>query len=130
MSKQVARQMAIFAIKKQILSYQKTSDLKHDSDEIIEELQNIIDQIEQAIKDNLDTSGAKSGEKFLREVYETCLGIFEDTNLDWEAKYDKIFSIRKEYCVNFDYYDPDTTYEEDVTAFMNAFKEKIEQYGN
>lgn len=49
-----------------------------------------------------------------------------ESNLSWEAKYDLIFSEQLSKRVfqiarGFDYYDPDTTYEEDVMAFYDAF---------
>lgn len=49
----------------------------------------------------------------------------------WEEKYDMIFSeqISKKIAatdVRIDYYDPDTSYEEDVNAYVNALIEKVE----
>lgn len=61
--------------------------------------------------------------------------IVDTKNVDWQVKYDlifsknistKIFQLFKEVNISFDYYDPDTTYEEDIKAFSSAFKEKIE----
>lgn len=55
--------------------------------------------------------------------------IFNDVSLDWEQKYDQIFSddisVKVFNLVRLDYCDPDTSYEEDVTAFINAFNEKM-----
>ena len=53
-----------------------------------------------------------------------------NSDLSWEAKYDLIFSAnlsRKVFdiAIGFDYYDPDTTYEEDVMAFYYAFTEYL-----
>lgn len=50
------------------------------------------------------------------------------SNLDWETKYNQIFGmkiIRKILDAGylFEYYDPDTTYREDVTAYMQALIE-------
>jgi hypothetical protein len=50
------------------------------------------------------------------------------SDIDWKYKYDMIFQIGKDHIyseldslgIRLDYYDPDTTYEEDVTAFVNA----------
>ena len=41
--------------------------------------------------------------------------------------YDMIFSehISRKILIDLDYYDPDTSYEEDVTAFVNAFNDKM-----
>lgn len=46
-------------------------------------------------------------------------------DIDWEAKYDRIFDIVKDlrdagHLYHLSYYDPDTSYEEDVTAVVNA----------
>lgn len=59
-----------------------------------------------------------------------------DENVSWEIKYDlvfcenvsrRVFTLLKELNVSFDYYDPDTSYEEDLMAFANALKEKLEK---
>lgn len=48
---------------------------------------------------------------------------------DWEDKFSRIFSkdisdkirkLRNELGISFEYYDPDTTYQEDVTAYIDA----------
>ena len=65
----------------------------------------------------------------LQRLYFKAEGIIE-SDMSWEAKYDLIFSpdiyqnVRK-LARGFDYYDPDTTYEEDVMAFFNDFKEYL-----
>lgn len=66
----------------------------------------------------------------LSVIYMECESIVNNNELEWEDKYDLIFSdnISKkvfEIC-SMDYYDPDTSYEEDVMAFVNALKRKIE----
>ena len=64
----------------------------------------------------------------LRRIYFKVEGIIA-SNMSWEAKYDLIFSpeiSQKVFeLVRLDYYDPDTTYEEDVMAFFNSFKEYL-----
>lgn len=52
----------------------------------------------------------------------------------WRNLYDFVFSdnishkLTKRFGI-LDYYDPDTSYYEDVTAYINAFKEFAETYG-
>jgi len=50
-----------------------------------------------------------------------------NSDLSAEEKYDKIFSdkisIKAFRLARFDYCDPDTTYEEDTRAFVDAFSE-------
>ena len=65
----------------------------------------------------------------LQRLYFKAEGIIE-SDMSWEAKYDLIFSPEisqkvSELARGFDYYDPDTTYEEDVMAFFNSFKEYL-----
>lgn len=63
--------------------------------------------------------------KKLRKLNRKANYIIGRTNLNWDEKYGKIFSAKistKVYkLIHFDYYDPDTSYEEDVCAFVNAF---------
>jgi len=51
-------------------------------------------------------------------------------DVSWEDKYDLIFSeyvsIEALALFSFEWVDPDSTYEEDVTAFMKAFDAKAE----
>lgn len=63
----------------------------------------------------------------LNQLYAKAEQIFEAKDLEWSEKYDMIFSDKISSRVNhlFDWYDPDTSYEEDVTAFMNAFREYV-----
>lgn len=58
----------------------------------------------------------------LRIIYQKAYKIFE-SDLDWNTKYDLIFSADVSRKVKFEYYDPDTDYEDDVKAFMNGFDE-------
>lgn len=51
-----------------------------------------------------------------------------NSDLDWEAKYDLIFSDEISRKFNLDYYDPDTSYREDVMAFMDALEEYMEKF--
>lgn len=49
--------------------------------------------------------------------------------ITWDTAYNLIFSndisrVIKSTAINFDYYDADTTYEEDVNAYVNAVVDK------
>lgn len=63
-----------------------------------------------------------------REVQRIC-----DTDASWEMKYELVFSKelsgRLQALYSLDYYDPDTTYEEDVLAFCRAVNEKADDMG-
>lgn len=69
----------------------------------------------------------------LRDLHTQVNEVF-NSGLDWEMKYDLIFSERVSRrifnLITLDYYDPDTSYQEDVTAFVNAFNEKMEPVVN
>lgn len=58
-----------------------------------------------------------------------------ESTADWDVKYDLIFGLGihqviKEVGLNFSYYDPDTSYREDVQAFIRALNEFMESLGN
>lgn len=63
-------------------------------------------------------------------LFEEAKVIF-DSEADWETKYDLIFSDQVSTPMNklfrLDYYDPDTTYEEDLTAWFRAAEEKADE---
>ncbi len=64
----------------------------------------------------------------LNTILQKANSIFDSKELEWEEKYDMIFcdKISTRVYDLFDWYDPDTTYEEDVTSFMRAFNEYVE----
>lgn len=45
------------------------------------------------------------------------------SDLDWEEKYNLIFSDDMSCKVKFEWYDPDMDYEDDVRAWMDGFDE-------
>ena len=55
--------------------------------------------------------------------------IIDNDGLEWSEKYNMIFSsnisLRVFELINLDYYDPDTSYEEDVMAFASALNEWV-----
>jgi hypothetical protein len=60
-----------------------------------------------------------------------------NSTADWEIKYDLIFSEDtkiwkkiRDAGFSFDWYDPDTTYEEDVTAYIYALRKFRESFGD
>ena len=64
----------------------------------------------------------------IQKIYTKCERIV-DSDLTWDEKYDLIFSeeISKTVhdLIKLDYYDPDTSYEVDVQAFVQALKDKV-----
>jgi hypothetical protein len=65
----------------------------------------------------------------LQQVYKDAKEIFE-SSISWEAKYDLIFSDNISQKVSFRWYDPDTSYEEDVTYFMEEFDTYMNESAN
>lgn len=65
--------------------------------------------------------------------YEDKLKIYERakrivaSDLEWDEKYDMIFSEEISRKVKFDYYDPDCGYDDDVLAFMQGFDEYMKK---
>lgn len=60
--------------------------------------------------------------------------IFHST-ASWEVKYDSIFAMKisksiQEVGLRFDYYDPDTSYEEDIRAYWDALNQFKTDLGN
>ncbi len=78
-------------------------------------------------------------ERFIQRATEMEAGIREEagasiSNAYWETAYEAVFGTSKDVHsalralnTRLDYYDPDTTYEEDVRAFVDALREKVEQ---
>jgi hypothetical protein len=57
------------------------------------------------------------------------LDLADSNVLTWEEKYDSVFHINRkitELGYKIDYYDPDTSYEEDVAALCGAITRQIE----
>ena len=48
-----------------------------------------------------------------------------NSDLSWNAKFDLIFSDEMSMKIELDYYVPDTSYEEDVLAWVRAFDEYL-----
>lgn len=58
--------------------------------------------------------------------------LFTDSEEGWEALFHFVFSDRISHKIceilpNFDWFDPDTTYQEDVCAFINAFDREMDE---
>jgi hypothetical protein len=75
-------------------------------------------------------------EKTMSTVVETARSGDREYDDPWQHAYDSIFcddvsrrigAIFEEMGVYFDYYDPDMDYDDDVLAFYNAVKDKLEE---
>jgi UDP-glucose 4-epimerase len=60
----------------------------------------------------------------LLETYYRMVAIRKDENFTDEEKFDEIFALAKQL-PRIDYCDPDTSYEEDMDAYLKAFKEYL-----
>lgn len=58
--------------------------------------------------------------KELKELYKRAKRIIA-SDLDWDQKYDLIFSKDMSRKVEFDWCDPDMDYQDDVMAWMDGF---------
>lgn len=87
-----------------------------------------ISEIESMSKcDNKDVTKFLNGVVLLK-TYILAYNIV-NMSLDWHAKYVMIFSEkisqRVSTMIDLDYYDPDMSYEDDIKAYMAAFREKL-----
>jgi ATP:corrinoid adenosyltransferase len=58
--------------------------------------------------------------KELKELYKRAKRIIA-SDLDWETKYNLIFSDDMSMKVKFDWFDPDMDYQDDVMAWIDGF---------
>lgn len=83
------------------------------------------------VKNNYNISHEESIKNQIKRIHKRATEIVE-SNLDWDDKYALIFSDDISSKVfklcHLEYYDPDTTYEEDTLAFYRALTQKIECY--
>lgn len=72
----------------------------------------------------------------LLKLHQRVQNLVKENNISWKTKYELIFSSNistkiffcfKELGVSFHYYDPDTSYEEDVKAFAYALRDKMQE---
>lgn len=70
----------------------------------------------------------------LQQIHNYANLVWSNPHLTPDKKYDRIFSEHVSQRVfreiHLDYCDPDTTYEEDVDAFMRAFNAKMRELEN
>lgn len=94
------------------------------------DIQNIFDMT----KTNFEETSPASLQKFIVSIVEQFYANPEQLNYyDWRQLYSFVFSesisknlngaYLQQYGRNFDYYDPDTSYEEDVCAYIHAIKD-------
>lgn len=73
------------------------------------------------------------GKGLVRQLARELREVLDDDELDWEEKYDLIFSAHqervkpalKEAYLYLEYYDPDTTYDEDSRAYVEALESLV-----
>jgi len=72
--------------------------------------------------------------KKLQKLNRKAQQIVADDSLTWDEKYSKVFSDKISTKVfdltKLEYWDPDTTYEEDTCAFVNALDEHVKELEN
>lgn len=89
-----------------------------ESDWFTDEILTLVDDVIEATKESMNGVELTYEEKV--KIYEEAKGIFS-SSISWEEKYDLIFSNNISKKMDFDWYDPDCGYDDDVIAFMNAF---------
>lgn len=67
--------------------------------------------------------------KKLLKLHRKANEIYNNDRFSWEKKFDKIFSdkisVKINSLIRLDYYDPDTTYEDDVCAYITALNDYV-----
>lgn len=81
---------------------------------------------------NLDDRKTEFAERILKKLHKRANKIFKSEDYDWEEKYDMIFCEELSRRVlklapRFEYHDPDTSYEQDVTAFVKQFNDYMDE---
>lgn len=75
--------------------------------------------------------------KTLLDLIERANLIQNDEKLNWEDKYllifsdhisTKIYDKLKENCIKFEYYDPNSDYEDDVRAYVTALNDNKDRF--
>lgn len=81
-------------------------------------------------KDYIKKEERRSIDRVLKAII-FAIGLLEVEQMGWRRKYDLVFSsdvigvIREEYPYKLDWYDPDTTYEDDTRAFVRYLKDEV-----
>lgn len=88
------------------------------------EIMNLVEETIDATKDSINEVELTYGEKVA--IYERAKKIAA-CDLSWKEKYDMIFSKEISHKLDFDYYNPDSDYDDDVLAFMNGFDEYMKK---
>ena len=63
----------------------------------------------------------------LAEMVNKAVSANEDWELTWMWVFDKLAPKIRETGVNFTYYDPDTSYEDEVLCYLSGLNSKLEQ---
>jgi hypothetical protein len=100
----------------------RDSLLRDDQHSYATRLGEIVESLEEWYEGAMESNEEVEGFEELSKVYREANSIYE-SKLSDEAKYDLIFSKKISQKVPFSWYDPDTSYEEDVRYFMDAFRE-------
>ncbi len=80
---------------------------------------------------SIDVDPAPSPVDTVMATFKRATTIVERSDLSWRAKYDLVFSEDISLCIHkllpgFNPYDPDTSYEEDLTSYLSQLKEYLE----
>lgn len=76
--------------------------------------------------------------KIIKSINDEIQCLVQNTGVDWELKYALIFSENgsqrvisalQDINIHFDWYDPDTSYEEDVRSFSSELDRVVRQLG-
>lgn len=95
-----------------------------ESEWFTDEILTLVNDVIESTKESINEVELTYGEKVA--IYERAKKIAA-SDLSWKNKYDMIFSKEISHKLDFDYYDPDSDYDDDVIAFMNAFDDYMKK---
>ena len=105
--------------------FKNRSNCYADSEEVIQAMDEngFIDTVKEALCLGLLDENKELSYEEKNTIFERAKRIVDSEQLTWKKKYDLIFSHEISQQFDFDYYDPDCGYEDDVRAFMNALED-------
>jgi hypothetical protein len=100
----------------------RASDLMHRTDEAASEWRDRVCALEARVQEQHGDGLALAYSRNVVELQRAVASVMA-CDVDWDAKYDTIFSLYQRSGVSVMWTDPDTSYEDDVRAFVAALNE-------
>lgn len=108
--------------------FKNRSNCYASSEEVIQAMDEhtFIETIKEALSQDLFSEPKELSFEEKNTIHQRAKAIVNSEALTWKQKYDLIFSDEISKQFDFNWYDPDTDYEEDVQAFMTGLDDYME----